>query len=367
MTRPTIIFLLSCMGASIGVSVSADSRLTVPAGFTITRLPFDVPNARQMALTEQGLLLVGTRRHGTVWAIPDALSDKPGPVVAVLSDLSMPSGLAVADGDLYIGAKNEVIRVRDIDTSYPQAAPEYVTRSLPDKRHHGWKYLGFGPDGRLYLPVGAPCNICLSDDPRFATMLRMDPKSGETEIFAHGIRNSVGFDWHPQTGELWFTDNGRDMMGDDVPAEELNVAPRPGLHFGYPFLHAADVRDPEFGEHAAAQGLSFTPPAVEIQAHSAAIGMTFYAHDAFPARYTNAIFIAEHGSWNRSSKVGYQISVVTEEEDGALAYEPFVTGWLEDQDAWGRPSDVLVTPDGSLLIADDTANAIYQVRYSGAD
>jgi len=341
--------------------------LIVPPGFSIETLNFEAPNARQMALTEAGTLILGTRRAGKVYAVPNALTDPNPQVVTLLSDLKMPSGVAVQNGDLYIGAVERILKITDIDRQVKADAPfTVVTDKLPSESHHGWKYLKFGPDRFLYVPVGAPCNICLSDDPRFASLLKMDPSSGATTLYAQGIRNTVGFAWHPTDNSLWITDNGRDMMGDDIPPEELNVATGPGNHFGYPFVHGDDIADPEFGDHKDKSKHTFTPPALKIQAHSAALGITFYDSAQFPQNYRNAIFIAEHGSWNRSKKVGYQVSVVLPKADGVLSYQPFVTGWLVDEKSSGRPNDVLVTPDGSLLISDDQRGVVYRVRYNGA-
>lgn len=354
----------------LGTSVAyadAPRELSLPAGFSIETLNFKVPNARQMALTGNGTLIVGTRRAGKVYAVADALSAPAPEVVTIMKRLNMPSGVAINGNDLYIGAVDRVFKIENIDSNLRKNPPQVlITGSLPDKSHHGWKYLKFGPDGALYVPVGAPCNICLSKDERFASLLKMDPVTGSTEVWAHGIRNSVGFAWHPERGELWFTDNGRDSLGDDVPPDELNVITTQGQHFGYPFIHAGDIADPKFGDHRAARGLSFVSPQLEIQAHAAALGMTFYDGEQFPDEYKNAIFIAEHGSWNRSEKVGYQVSVVFSEADGTLRYEPFISGWLVDDDVSGRPVDVLVAPDGSLLISDDKGGVVYRVRYSGS-
>lgn len=369
MTRfATLILALICslagaQSAQAAANGLTDPRLQAPPGFVVETLPFDVPNARQMALTPSGTLIVGTRRAGDVYAVPDALIAANPDVHVIASDLLMPSGVAMRGEDLYIAATNRVLRVRNIDRNLQRPALETIIDTLPDKRHHGWKYAKFGADGYLYFPVGAPCNICLSEDPRFASMMRLHPQTGATDIWAHGIRNSVGFAWHPVSGELWFTDNGRDMLGDDVPAEELNVAPRAGLHFGYPFVHATDVQDPKFGKHPRAAATKTQPPVVEIQAHSAALGVDFYTGSRFPANYTNALFIAEHGSWNRSSKVGYQVSVVTGLGTAKPVYAPFITGWLQGEKDWGRPNDVLVTPTGNLLISDDKAGRIYRVSY----
>ncbi len=343
------------------------SRLRLPEGFSIRALTVDVPDARQMALAPNGTLFVGTRRRGVLYAIPNALTAKPPEVRTLAKGLKMPNGVAVAGGDLYVAEVSRVLRFPRIaarmDSGEGSPPYEVVTDQLPDRTHHGWKYIKFGPDGQLYVPVGAPCNICLSEDPRFAALLRMDPKTGTTTIHASGIRNTVGFAWHPTTGQLWFSDNGRDLLGDDVPPEEINIADAPGQHFGYPFIHGADIRDPEFGD--AAPALEFTPPRLEIQAHAAALGLDFYTQDQLPPRYRHALFIAEHGSWNRSAKVGYRVSAVTFEA-GEPHYAPFITGWLEGERQWGRPVDVLAAPDGSLLISDDQQGAIYQVTWSAS-
>ena len=361
-TMKHLLFLLLTFSAL--ACAAPVEQLKAPPGFTIEQLNFSVPNARQLALTENGTLIVGSRRAGRVYAVPDALTAQAPQVITLFTGLDMPSGVTVHNGDVYIGALNQIIRVADIDNHLTANPPHTViTDTLPNKTHHGWKYLKFGPDGYLYVPVGAPCNICLSDDPRFASLLRMDPNTGETEVWAHGVRNTVGFDWHPGSNQLYFTDNGRDMMGDDVPAEEVNRLTEAGQHFGYPFVHAGGVADPEFGNHSAAQQHTFTPPVLEIQAHSAALGIDFYAAQQFPATYQHALFIAEHGSWNRSSKVGYQVSVAFADANGSLRYEPFVTGWLNGEDVSGRPNDVMVSPDGSLLISDDQNGVVYRVTY----
>ena len=372
----TLQLLIAAALAQIGIASSMPptafaaqdpilDRLSLPAGFTIHILSSEVPNARQMALAPDGTLYAGTLHEGKgrVYALPNALGGTPPQVIAVAEGLTIPSGLAHRNGHLYVAALNRVLRFADIGQQLsPNAAFEVITDRLPTEPHHGWKYIKFGPDGKLYVPVGAPCNICLSKDPRYASILSMDPASGATEIVAHGVRNTVGFAWHPESGQLWFSDNGRDLMGDDVPPEEFNIVTAHGQHFGYPFVHGSDILDPEFGEGMNPE--DFQAPVVEIQAHAAALGIDFYTGTQFPARYRNALFIAEHGSWNRSSKVGFQVSAIVFEA-GEPRYEPFISGWLEGQKNWGRPNDVLVAPDGSLLISDDQHGAIYQVTYTG--
>jgi glucose/arabinose dehydrogenase len=318
-----------------------------------------------MAFGRSGALFVGTIREGKVYALPDANRDRRADSVIVVDEgLTMPSGLELIGTDLYVGALNRVLRYRGVGgRKLPKTMPkpEIVTEVLPDKTHHGWKYLRKGPDGFLYVPVGAPCNVCLSYDQRFASILTMNPKNGETVLYASGIRNTVGIAFHPDTKELWFSDNGRDMMGDDIPPDEINRATGPGQHFGFPYIHGGDIPDPEFGVGRSLEG--YVPPVVKIPAHSAALGIAFYTGKMFPADYKRALFVAEHGSWNRSSKVGYRVSVIRFDADGEPQYSPFATGWLANEDAWGRPNDVLVAPDGSLLISDDQAGAIYRVTY----
>jgi glucose/arabinose dehydrogenase len=213
------------------------------------------------------------------------------------------------------------------------------------------------------VPVGAPCNICLRDnDERYASIMRMNPDGSELEVFAHGIRNTVGFTWHPGTQELWFTDNGRDMLGDNVPPDELNRAPSAGLHFGYPFVHGGDIPDPEFGEGVDIN--QYVKPAQNLGPHVAALGMRFYTGNMFPEEYRNQIFIAEHGSWNRSKKIGYRVMLVKLNGNEAVSYEPFAEGWLQGDAVSGRPVDVLIMPDGSMLVSDDYGGVIYRIIYS---
>ncbi len=347
-------------------------NLKLPPGFELRVLADDVPNARQMALSAAGTLYVGTRREGKVYAIEKVLSDTGrAPAATILANLTMPSGIAIRDGDLYVGAVSQILKVADADAQLAarkngkDLPTVVVADDLPTEKHHGWKYLKFDPAGRLLVPVGAPCNICLSEDPRFAALLAMNPATGQSEVIASGIRNTVGFATHPGSGALWFTDNGRDMLGDDVPPEEINILAQPGKHYGYPFIHGGTIADPEFGKNAHPD--AFEPPVLKVQAHSALLGVDFYTGAQFPARYRGALFVAEHGSWNRSKKVGFRIGVaLNTQADATPSYEPFIEGWLQGEDNWGRPNDVLAAPDGSLLISDDQAGAIYQVRYREA-
>jgi glucose/arabinose dehydrogenase len=362
-TLPSLLSLVLLAWASLAAALPLET-IKLPPGFAI-ELWARVDNARQMALggvdARGGVLYVGSRGAGKVHAVRFDAAFRAGAVTQVAEGLNMPSGLAWRNGALYVAAVNRILRYDDIDRHFDRPpAPVTVTDSLPKDTHHGWKFIAFGPDGKLYVPVGAPCNICAPDDP-YAAILRMNADGSGREVFARGVRNSVGFDWSPADRVLWFTDNGRDWLGDDSPPDELNRAPRPAMHFGYPFCHGGDLPDPEFG--ARRKCAEFEPPAQRLGAHVASLGMRFYTGSMFPADYRNQVFIAEHGSWNRSSKVGYRISLVRVREDKVVGYESFASGWLQGESAWGRPADVLVLPDGSLLVADDHAGALYRITY----
>ncbi len=343
---------------------AAEPRLTgirLPPGFRISAYAA-VPHARSMTLGAKGTLFVGTR-HGEVYAVPPGETpDGARRIVTVARGLHSPNGVAFRDGALYVAEIDRVIRFDRIeDRLSDPPLPVVVNDRFPKDEHHGWKFIRFGPDGMLYVPVGAPCNVCERSDPRYASIMRMRPDGTGLAVFASGVRNTVGFDWNPETKELWFTDNGRDGMGDDVPPDELNRAPREGLHFGFPYLHGKAIPDPEFG--AKGKGRTFTPPVLELPAHVASLGMRFYAGTMFPAEYRGGIFIAEHGSWDRSTKIGYRVEFVRLAGNRVVRREVFAEGWLEGQEAWGRPVDVQVMPDGALLVSDDRAGMIYRISY----
>jgi glucose/arabinose dehydrogenase len=337
--------------------------IKLPPGFEIGVYAEDVPSARSMTLSPTGTLFVGTREAGKVYAVLDHDKDqKADGVVTIAQGLNMPNGVAFRDGTLYVAEVNRVLRYDRIESRLknpPQ--PVVVTDRFPKDRHHGWKFIRFGPDGMLYVPVGAPCNVCERDDPRYASIMRMKPDGTGLEVFAHGVRNTVGFDWHPETKELWFTDNGRDLLGDDLPPDELNHAPGKGRHFGFPYCHGKNISDPEFGKRRKCE--AFTPPAMELGPHVASLGMRFYTGTMFPPEYKNQIFIAEHGSWNRSAPIGYRVTLVRLQNNRAVKYEVFAEGWLQGERAWGRPVDVLVMPDGALLVSDDKAGVVYRIGY----
>jgi glucose/arabinose dehydrogenase len=338
--------------------------ITLPPGFHIAVYAADVPNARQMALGPPGIVFVGSLSAGRVYAVVDRNGDHVAEEVHVVaSGLTMPSGVAFRDGALYVADVNRILRFPDVarDLAHPPP-PEVVTDAFPSDKHHGWKFIAFGPDGRLYVPVGAPCNVCEPPGPLYATITRIDLAGGRPEVVARGVRNSVGFDWDPASGQLWFTDNGRDWLGDDRPPDKLNHLTRPGEHFGFPYCHGDGLPDPEYnGGRSCAQ---FTAPARALGPHVASIGMRFYTGRMFPEQYRGGIFIAEHGSWNRSTPIGYRVSFVKIEGGRAVSYEPFARGWLRGSVAAGRPADVLVMPDGALLVSDDKAGRIYRISYA---
>lgn len=342
------------------------NTIKLPPGFTIS-VYAEVDNARSMALSPSGTLYVGNRNGDKVYAVRDTDGDhKADKRWVIASGLNMPNGVAFKNGDLYVAEVSRILKFKDIEghLSNP-GAPEVVYDQYPIETHHGWKYISFGPDGKLYVPVGAPCNICEPKKPIYATITRMDPDGSNMEIYASGIRNTVGFTWHPQTKELWFTDNGRDMMGDDVPPCELNSAPKAGMNFGYPYCHGGNIKDPEFGDKRPCS--DFTPPVQNLNAHVAPLGLKFYTGDMFPEAYRNQIFIAEHGSWNRTLKSGHLVSLVKIENGKSVGYETFAEGWLDHdtQEAWGRPVDILVMPDGSMLVSDDKGGMVYRIAYKG--
>ncbi len=355
--------LLACARPSSPSSPGRLAAITLPPGFRIGLFSDRVPGARSMVLGPRGTLFVGTRTEGRVYALRDEDGDgRADRVITLLDGLDSPNGVAVLDGDLYVAEVDRVLRIDAVEDHLDRRPePVTVSRAFPADRHHGWKFIAFGPDRKLYVPVGAPCNVCLREDSLYASITRMNPDGTGLEVYARGVRNSVGMDWDPLTGDLWFTDNGRDWLGDDRPPDELNRAPRYGMNFGFPYCHGGDIPDPEYGAgHPCSE---FTPPAVRLGPHVAALGVCFYRGTGFPEAYRNAIFVAEHGSWNRTNPIGYRIVVVKRDGEGVGKPEPFAVGWLQDGDAWGRPVDVLEMPDGALLVSDDHAGAIYRIDY----
>ncbi|HWP94391.1 MAG TPA: PQQ-dependent sugar dehydrogenase [Gammaproteobacteria bacterium] len=362
MVQRLVLLVLGLLGGALPAAADELPLHTIrlPPGFTITLYATDVPGARSLARAPDGTLFIGTRGQGVVYAVRDTDGDARADRRWVIAhDLHMPNGVAFRDGALYVAEVSRILRYDGIlarlDAPPP---PAVVVADLPTKTHHGWKFIAFGPDGRLYVPIGAPCNVCEEDG--YALILSMKPDGSDRRVVARGVRNTVGFDWHPLTRELWFTDNGRDWLGDDLPPCELNRLTQPGAHFGFPYCHGRDIADPEFGKGR--RCADYVPPALELGPHVAPLGMRFYTGTLFPERYRGQIFIAEHGSWNRSRKIGYRVTLARE-EGGRLVYETFAEGWLQGEEAWGRPVDVLVMPDGALLVSDDRAGVVYRIAY----
>ena len=367
-----ITFLGLVLGTALGLesAVAADlPPLKLPKGFAIEVYANGLEDARSLRLGEQGTVFVSTRRGGRIYA----LRDGKGHVVA--EGLNGPNGIAFHQGALYVAEVDRILRYDGIERSlHKPPMPQVVRADLPKEEHHGWRYIGFGPDNKLYVALGAPCNVC--EGARFerggakleyASITRMNPDGSQWETVARGVRNSVGFDWHPQSGQLWFTDNGRDWLGDDLPACELNRVQKAGEHFGFPYCHQGDVLDEEFGKGR--RSADYSAPAARLGAHVAPLGMRFYTGKMVPARYRNQVFVAKHGSWNRSRKSGYSVSLLRLDAAGkVVGEEPFIEGWLSQgffgqEYVSGRPVDLLVMPDGALLVSDDHAGRIYRVSY----
>jgi len=345
-----------------GKAASLD-RITVPPGFRVATFTSAVPGARSLTLGAKGTVFVGTQA-GSVYAVVDREHDGTADqVFTIAKGLDMPNGVAFRQGALYVAEVSRVQRYDAIeDHLAAPPAPVTVIDGLPREHHHGWKFIAFGPDDLLYVPVGAPCNVCESSDPRFASILRFRPDGTPVDTMARGVRNTVGFDWEPGSGTFWFTDNGRDLLGDDVPPDELNRATVAGRHYGFPACHGGTIVDPVFAKGRDCR--MFEPPAIALGPHVAAIGMRFYRGTMFPEEYRGQVFIAEHGSWNRSQKIGYRVSLVRVKDGQAVSYSPFAQGWLQGGETWGRPADVQELPDGSLLVSDEKAGAIYRITYA---
>jgi glucose/arabinose dehydrogenase len=339
------------------------NKIKVPQGFKVELWASGLPNARAMTRGSKGTIFVASRVPGidNVYAVVDRAGKREVKIVA--KGLEMPNGVAFRDGALYVAAQNRILRYDGIEDKLDAApAPVVVIDSLPKHGPHGWKYLAFGPDGKLYFNIGAPCNICLPPETN-ANISRINADGTGFEYVARGVRNSVGFDWHPVTKELYFTNHGRDWLGEDVPHDTLHqVSSRNVPHFGYPFCHQGDILDPDFGKGRACS--EFNPPLLKLGPHIAPIGTMFYTGSMFPAEYKNRLFIVQRGSWNRTEKLGYGITTVTLAMGQPPKQEGFASGWLENNQPWGRPAYLFQMPDGSLLVSDDYAGAIYRISYS---
>jgi glucose/arabinose dehydrogenase len=335
-------------------------KIKLPPGFAIELWAQGLPNARSITMGAKGTVFVGTRMLGSVYAVVE--TDGKRVVKTILKGLHRPNGVAFYNGALYVAELSRILRYDNIEDNLDNPPkPVVVFDALPKDETHGWKYLAVGPDGALYFNIGAPCNSCVPLDTH-AQIVRVDPASGVMESVVKGVRNSVGMAFHPVNKELWFTNHGRDWLGDDLPNDTLHRVTRKGMHFGYPYCHQGDTLDPELGKGRSCS--EFAAPALKLGAHVAPMGMRFYNGKMFPAEFRNRIILATHGSWNKASKAGFNLMSVTLDATGKPGkYEPFAEGWLDGDSFWGRPVDVQVMPDGALLVSDDVAGALYRISY----
>jgi len=335
-------------------------KIKVPAGFKVSLWAHGINNARVMTWGSKGTLFVSSRTAGNVYAVLDRGNTREVKVIA--KGLNLPNGVAFRDGTLYIAEVSRITKMFGIEDKLDNPpAMEVVYDTLPKDLPHGWKYLAFGPDGKLYFNIGAPCNICMPPDTH-ANLSRVNADGTGFEYVAHGVRNSVGFDWHPVTKTLYFATHGRDWLGDDMPSDRFDMVTKKGEHFGFPFCHQGDILDPELGKGKSCN--DYVKPLLKTGPHVAGNGVMFYTGSMFPPEYHNRVFLAQRGSWNRTQKVGFRVMMVTLDAKGGVAkYEPFAEGWLQGDQIWGRPVYTQQMKDGSLLIADDYAGAIYRVAY----
>ncbi|MDP3708633.1 MAG: PQQ-dependent sugar dehydrogenase [Polaromonas sp.] len=338
-------------------------KLKLPPGFKAEIWSTGTPGIRAMARGDSGKIYAGTRPIGRVYEITDNGKERTSRVV--VDKLTQPA-VAINKGSLYVMAIDKVLRYDGIEAN-PNVQPVDMTSAfkLPPEQHHNWKYIRFGPDGKLYVPFGAPCNICVPPTEEYAQIRRYDADGSNMEVIARGVRNTQGFDWHPVTKELWFTDHGRDWMGDDSPEDELNRMSKTGLNFGFPYCHANGVADRDIKKDKPCDGV--TLPVSTMGAHAANMGLHFYTGNMFPAEYKNAMFVARKGSWNRTQKSGFDVVTVRADADGKNPkVTPFVTGFKDDatEAFWGRPAYILQMPDGSLLLSDEQLGAIYRISYA---
>jgi glucose/arabinose dehydrogenase len=338
-------------------------KLRLPKGFTAEIWASGIPNARTMVRGDKGKIYVGTFAMGRVYEVTDTGERRTSRVVA--EKLTRPNGVAFRNGSLYVMAINQVYRYDGIEDK-PNVQPVELTGKfdLPPEQHHNWKYIAFGPDDKLYVQVGSPCNICEPSE-RHGQIRRYNPDGSGMAVIARGIRNTVGFDWHPRTKELWFNDQGRDWMGDDGPEDELNRVSKPGQNFGFPYCHAKGIPDPDVKKQDPCKGV--TLPVALLGPHASALGMRFYTGKMFPKEYVDTIFIARRGSWNRTKLSGFDVVNVKLSADGKSAkVTPFLTGFMDRKENkfWGRPTYVLQMPDGALLVSDEQNGAIYRISYA---
>ncbi len=340
------------------------NKIKLPPGFKISIFG-EMPKPRQIEVGKpNGVVFIGSR-HGHIYSMVDSNRDGVADEISErVNGLNVPNGVAMQDSILYVGLQDKIVNwpiPAEFDSALPLQPLLPVYEGLKNEFLHGWRYIGFGPDRKLYVALGAPCNICDLEE-NTGKIVRMNPDGSGLEVVADGVRNSVGFDWHPKTGELWFTDNGADGMGDDTPPDELNRVKTAGQHFGYPYFGGKATKLAGY-EDKKPMG-EVTPAEIEFQAHTANLGIEFYDGSMFPAEYKNDAFVAQHGSWNRTEPVGYRIMRIRFDDDGyAIGKEVFAHGWLSDGAAVGRPVDIEELPDGSLLVSDDFANVVYRISY----
>jgi glucose/arabinose dehydrogenase len=340
-------------------------KIKLPRGFKAELWASGMPGARAMAVSEDGKkVYLGTRVIGRVYEVSDDGSKRT--VRVVVDKLTQPAGVAVNKGSLYVFAIDKVLRFDNIASS-PNAQPVDLTKAfdLPPEQHHNWKYVAFGPDGKLYVPFGAPCNICEPPSKEYAQIRRYNPDGSGKEVIATGVRNSVGFDWHPKTKELWFTDHGRDWAGDSGPQDELNKISKPGGNYGFPYCHANGIVDPDIKKADACKGV--TRPVALMGPHAAVMGVKFYTGKMFPSEYQNTMFVVRKGSWNRSKPFGFDVVNVRVDGEGKASIKTFAGGFQEGGEGykfWGRPAYVHQMPDGALLLSDEQNGAIYRISYS---
>jgi len=354
----SIVFFMVISINTVGKEVLLNS-IHLPAHFKIS-VYAEVPDARSMTLGDKGIVFVGTRAQSVYALLPNKNYSRAKKVVVLASHLNSPNGVAFYHHNLYVAEINRILKFPNIEDNLTKPIFHVFYDKLPTSPHHGWRYIAVSPDHWLYVAIGAPCNVCESPLP-YATIARIPLNGTDFQVYAKGVRNSVGFDWSPITKKMWFTENGRDWLGDAIPPDELNYAPHGGMNFGFPYFYGNNQPDPDFGKNTSPDGM--IRPAFELPAHVAALGMRFYTGKMFPKQYHNQLFIAEHGSWNRSRKVGYQVVMIQMKNNQPVSSEVFASGWLKNGKVTGRPVDLLVMPDGALLVSDDDANVVYRISY----
>lgn len=352
MTKFLFIFVL-CLPLTTLARVA--EHLKLPNNFSVETYA-EVPDARQMAISPKGIIYVGSMDARKVYAI-----DKAKKVHVVAENLNTPQGVLWNDGALYIAEVHRISKIDKIDDLYLKSPKLTLVKEFPSDKHHGWKTIAIGPDNKIYVPIGAPCNVCDKPAP-YQSLLRMNIDGTQLETVVSGIRNTVGFTWHPDSKLLYFTEMGRDMMGDDIPPDEINVITKTGQHFGFPYLHAGKIKDPQFGDKVP-KDLVMSPPLHTIQAHSSPIGIAFFPKDKYPKEYHQCFLVAEHGSWNRSKKAGYQVSKGCLKDDKVVSWEPFITGFKEGEKVFGRPVHFLFLGDGSFLLSEDSPGTVLKFTF----